>query len=92
MDGRSLAALAVELGTEPEGREAFSARNRMRGLVTAVKTDGVMAQVEVQAGRFRLVSLISSEAVRELGLEPGVAVIATVKATSVGVELVSRIH
>jgi len=92
VDGRSLAALAVELGTEPEGREAFSARNRMRGLVTAVKNDGVMAQVEVQAGRFRLVSLISSEAVRELGLEPGVAVIATVKATSVGVELVSRIH
>lgn len=92
VEGRELAALAAESAADPEGRESYSARNRMRGLVTAVTTDGVMAQVDVQAGPFRLVSLISSEAVRELGLEPGKAVIATVKATSVGVELVSEIH
>lgn len=92
VSGRELASLAATTAAEPEGREAYSARNRMRGLVTAVKTDGVMAQVDIQAGPFRLVSLISSEAVRELDLEPGRAVIATVKATNVGVELVSEIR
>lgn len=92
VSGRELAALAAAAAAEPEGREAYSARNRMRGLVTAVKADGVMAQVDIQAGPFRLVSLISAEAVRELGLEPGRAVIATVKATNVGVELVSAIR
>lgn len=92
VDGRELAALAVESAVDPDGRESYSARNRMRGLVTAVKADGVMAQVDVQAGPFRLVSLISFEAVRELGLEPGCAVIATVKATNVGVELLSDVR
>lgn len=92
VDGRELARLAAESAADQEGRESYSARNRLRGLVTAVKADGVMAQVDVQAGPFRLVSLISSEAVRELGLEPGKAVIATVKATNVGVELVSEIR
>lgn len=92
VSGRELAALAAAAAAEPEGREAYSARNRMRGLVTAVKADGVMAQVDIQAGPFRLVSLISNEAARELGLEPGRAVIATVKATNVGVELVSAIR
>lgn len=92
VSGRELASLASESAAEQAGRESFSARNRMRGLVTAVTTDGVMAQVEIQAGPFRLVSLISSEAVRELSLEPGRAVIATVKATNVGVELVSEIR
>lgn len=89
--GRGLAALAAESAVDPGGRESYSARNRMRGLVTAVKTDEVMAQVDIQAGPFRLVSLISSEAARELGLEPGRAVIATIKATNVGVESVSAL-
>lgn len=92
VDGRELAELAKGFAADPDGREAYSARNRMRGIVTAVKVDGVMAQVDVQAGPFRLVSLVSSEAVRELGLEPGSAVIATVKATNVGVEVVSAIR
>ena len=61
----------------------------MRGIVTAVKADGVMAQVDIQAGPFRLVSLISSEAVEELGIEVGSAVVATAKATNVGVEIAS---
>ncbi|MCO5315910.1 MAG: TOBE domain-containing protein [Solirubrobacterales bacterium] len=92
VDGLDLAELAKESAADPDGREEYSARNRMRGLVTAVKVDGVMAQVDVQAGPFRLVSLISAEAVRELGLEPGCAVIATVKATNVGVEVLPDVR
>lgn len=67
-----------------------SARNRLRGIVTRVVRDGVMAQVEVQAGPFRLVSLISREAADELELEEGSIVAATVKATNVGVEGITR--
>ncbi|MFM1966949.1 MAG: hypothetical protein RL134_2674 [Actinomycetota bacterium] len=64
-----------------------SARNRFAGIVTRVVKDTVMAQVEIQAGPHRLVSLLSAEAVDELGLEPGSLAIATVKATNVGVEM-----
>lgn len=63
-----------------------SARNRFVGLVTRVQIDGVMAQVDIQAGPHRVVSLMSSEAVRELGLEPGSLATAVVKATNVIVE------
>jgi len=63
-----------------------SARNRFVGLVTRVVTDAVMAQVELQCGPHRVVSLMSSEAVTELGLEPGVVAVAVVKATTVVVE------
>ncbi len=63
-----------------------SARNRMRGIVTRVVRDTVMAQVEIQAGPFRLVSLISREAADELDLEVGSLVAATVKATNLGIE------
>lgn len=65
---------------------ASSARNRFEGLVTDVQVDGVMAQVELQAGPHRVVSLMSREAVEELGLEPGVLAAAVVKATMVVVE------
>ncbi|MEU5879831.1 TOBE domain-containing protein [Spirillospora sp. NPDC047279] len=72
---------------EPDGhRPASSARNRMRGIVTDVIRDGVMAQVEIQAGPFRVVSLMSREAADELGLEVGVVAEAVVKSTSVVVE------
>lgn len=64
-----------------------SARNRFVGIVTRVVKDTVMAQVEIQAGPHRLVSLLSTEAVEELGLEPGSLAIATVKATNVGLEV-----
>ncbi|MCB0869774.1 MAG: TOBE domain-containing protein [Solirubrobacterales bacterium] len=87
IDGRELARVASEALVETEGGATYSVRNRMRGIVTAVKTDGVMAQVDIQAGPFRLVSLISSEAVEQLGIEVGKAVIATAKATNVGVEI-----
>lgn len=66
---------------------AESARNRFQGIVTRVIRDAVMAQVEIQAGPHRLVSLMSREAADELGLEPGVVAIAAVKATNVIVEL-----
>lgn len=87
IEGRELARVATEYRVELDGSGSFSARNRMHGIVTALKTDGVMAQVDIQAGPFRLVSLISSEAVEQLEIEVGKAVIATAKATSVGVEI-----
>jgi molybdopterin-binding protein len=68
---------------------AQSARNRFPGVVTRVEVDRVAAVVEVQAGPHRLVSLLTAEAVRELGLEPGVPVIAVVKATNVMIDLPS---
>ncbi|MDQ3886346.1 MAG: TOBE domain-containing protein [Actinomycetota bacterium] len=63
-----------------------SARNRFVGLVTDVTCDRVMAQVDMQCGPHRVVSLMSTEAVRELGLEPGVLAVAVVKSTHVVVE------
>ena len=86
IDGAQLAALAQELGAEAQASNS-SARNRFTGIVTKVTRDTVMAQVELQAGPFRIVSLISREAADELGLEPGVLATASVKATNVGVEL-----
>ena len=88
VDGHAVALLAREqsrAATDPStvGR---SARNRFVGLVTHITMDTVMAQVELQCGPFRVVSLMSSEAVRELGLEPGSVAVAVVKSTSVIVE------
>ena len=78
--------LAAEAATETAGDSVLSARNRFTGLVTRVVRDGVMAQVEIQAGPHRVVSLLSAEAVDDLGLEPGVLAVAVVKATNVVVE------
>ena len=91
VDGVELAALAQQLAADSALAAAFphsraSARNRLTGIVTKVTKDGVMAQVELQAGPFRLVSLMSREAAEELGLEPGVRAIASVKSTNVVVE------
>ena len=63
-----------------------SARNRFPGIVTDVKRDGVMAQVDLQCGPFRVVSLMSSEAVDELELSVGSLATAVVKATTVIVD------
>lgn len=63
-----------------------SARNRFAGIVTRVVRDSVMAQVEIRSGPNRIVSLVSREAADELDLEPGVLVVASVKATNVGIE------
>lgn len=86
--GAALAQHAVDLANavdDPSGVPS-SARNRFVGLVTRVQRDGVMAQVDIQAGPHRVVSLMSAEAVDELALEPGSLAVAVVKATSVIVE------
>lgn len=89
VDGADLARLAVEQAASPKDPSTVvrSARNHFVGLVTRVVADGVMAQVELQCGRQRVVSLMSSEAVRELALEPGVVATAVIKATTVVVEV-----
>lgn len=85
VQGADLAALAQEIANPaPAGPVADeSARNRMRGIVTRVLKDTVMAQVELQAGPFRIVSLMSAEAVDELGLEVGSVAVASIKSTHV---------
>lgn len=86
--GDALAARAVELAQSASDPTDVlsSARNRFVGLVTRVQLDGVMAQVDIQSGPHRVVSLMSAEAVRDLGLEPGSLAVAVVKATTVIVE------
>lgn len=86
--GDALASRAVELAHAAKDPTDVlsSARNRFVGIVTRVQVDGVMAQVDIQAGPHRVVSLMSAEAVRELGLEPGSLAVAVVKATTVIVE------
>lgn len=88
VDGFVLATLARENAVLPDDPSGIgrSARNRFVGLVTNIVMDTVMAQVELQCGQHRVVSLMSSEAVRELGLELGSVAIAVVKATTVIVE------
>jgi molybdopterin-binding protein len=91
VDGAELAALAQELAdhgldTLDGGAGARSARNHLTGIVTKVTSDLVMSQVELQCGRYRIVSLISTEAVRELGLEVGSVATAVIKATNVSIE------
>jgi molybdopterin-binding protein len=88
IEGTELAAAAQAAadGADP-GASRQSARNRFRGIVTKVTKDTVMAQVEMQAGPFRVVSLMSREAADELGLEPGVLAVAAVKSTNVVIEL-----
>ncbi|SHF77230.1 molybdenum-pterin binding domain-containing protein [Jatrophihabitans endophyticus] len=90
IDGVELARFAEQHAgpvptTGPISRE--SARNRFVGLVTRVLRDTVMAQVELQCGPYRVVSLMSREAADELGLEPGVTATAAVKSTNVVVEV-----
>jgi molybdopterin-binding protein len=96
IEGAVLAKFAEELAASGEGPRTgpvigASARNRMVGLVTRVVRDTVMAQVDIQAGPFRIVSLMSREAADELGLEPGVLAVAAVKATNVVVEVPDRL-
>ncbi|CAA9314033.1 MAG: Molybdate-binding domain of ModE [uncultured Friedmanniella sp.] len=92
VDGADLAVLAQQVATAPElgSPVAESARNRFTGLVTRVVKDTVMAQVDLQCGPFRVVSLMSAEAASELGLEPGVLAVASVKSTHVVVEVPER--
>jgi molybdopterin-binding protein len=87
IDGVELAGFVRTQAGEPDGRaEESSARNRLRGIVTAVVKDTVMAQVDIQAGPFRVVSLMSREAVDELDLRVGSVAVAVIKSTTVVVE------
>ncbi|TFD72468.1 MULTISPECIES: molybdopterin-binding protein [unclassified Cryobacterium] len=92
VDGTALAAFAVDQASTPTDPSSVgrSARNRFVGIVTAITLDTVMAQVELQCGPHRVVSLMSSEAVRELGLEIGSLSVAVIKATNVIVETPGR--
>ena len=78
--------LAEFVRTEGTGTGTSSARNRLRGIVTAIVKDTVMAQVDIQAGPFRVVSLMSREAVDELDLRVGSVAVAVIKSTTVVVE------
>ncbi len=90
--GAALARFAQELAESAGSADnrvvvAHSARNRFRGLISKVTRDTVMAQVEIQAGPHRFVSLLSRDATDELGLEPGMLAVATIKATNVSVDI-----
>ena len=88
VDGFEVARVARDHAAPPQvpGGTVSSARNRFVGLVTQIRADGVMAQVELQCGPFRVVSLMSSEAVRDLALEQGSVAVAVIKSTNVIVE------
>jgi molybdopterin-binding protein len=90
--GDELAARAKAVAfAATDGADArTSARNRFVGLVTKVEIEGLMAQVELQCGPFRVVSLMSAEAARELHLAVGDRGVAVVKATTVIVETHAR--
>ncbi|HEY2165888.1 MAG TPA: TOBE domain-containing protein [Jatrophihabitantaceae bacterium] len=90
VDGAELASFAEQVATpQPQTRSVAreSARNRFVGLVTRVTKDTVMAQVELQCGPYRVVSLMSREAAEELHLKPGARAIASIKSTNVVVEV-----
>ena len=89
IDGSELARFMADAAHNPvpELVAARSARNRFTGIVTRVLRDTVMAQVEMQCGPHRIVSVMTREAADELGLEPGVLASASVKSTNVVVEL-----
>lgn len=90
IDGQDLAAFSVDLakaGAPGDGAPYTSTRNAFPGIVTAIKLGDVAAQVEIQAGPHRLVSLLTREAVEELGLEVGMEATARVKSTNVHIDL-----
>jgi molybdopterin-binding protein len=89
IEGATLARFAKALhdGADSPGALTESIRNHFTGIVTNVIKDKVMAQVELQAGPFRVVALISREAVDDMGLVPGVMASAVVKSTNVSIEL-----
>ncbi len=90
VNGTELAELAVSIASDPgaiDDRTGLrSARNHLTGLVVSIKHGDVLCQVELQCGPFRVVSVITRDAVEELGLEPGSAATALVKSTDVQIE------
>ncbi|WP_018559111.1 MULTISPECIES: helix-turn-helix transcriptional regulator [unclassified Streptomyces] len=86
IEGPVLAAFARDFNRTERARTGSSARNRFAGIVTEVILGDVSAQVEIQAGPFRVVSMISRESAEELKLEPGAPAVAVIKSTNVVVE------
>ena len=89
VDGAEVARFVRDQRDEPGDDDLawqVSARNRLEGIVTDVQRDGLVAQVEIQAGPFRLVSLMSREAADALELEQAALAAAVVKSTVVVVE------
>lgn len=86
IEGPELAAFARDFNRTERARTGSSARNRFSGIVTEVILGDVSAQVEIQAGPFRVVSMISRESAEELKLEPGAPAVAVIKSTNVVVE------
>ena len=90
VDGASVAAL---INSQPDvhqlalGQDTQSVRNHLQGLVIALHSDPVMSQVDLQCGPYRVVSLISTESVRELGIEVGSIAMAQIKATNVSLQV-----
>ncbi|MGW3244833.1 TOBE domain-containing protein [Streptomyces sp. NPDC001070] len=91
IEGPDLAAFAREFNRTERAGTGSSARNRFSGIVTEVILGDVSAQVEIQAGPFRVVSMISRESAEELKLEPGVPAVAVIKSTNVVVERPPRL-
>lgn len=91
IDGQALASVAQQVAGHADGAPSagsrVSARNSLRGIVTSVKRDEVMAQVEMCCGPYRVVSLMSREAADALSLDVGVVATASIKATNVVVEV-----
>lgn len=86
IDAARLAGYVKSLADSEQHSGRSSARNHLTGIVTGLVVDEVMAQVELQCGPFRVVSLMSSEAVRDLGLEVGSPASAVIKSTNVIIE------
>ncbi|GGC56838.1 TOBE domain-containing protein [Hoyosella rhizosphaerae] len=86
VDGVEVARYARSLTHDNQDGDRVSARNRLPGIVTDVKIEGLVAQVEIAVGRFRLVSLMTRDAAEEMQLAPGVAATAVIKATTAIVE------
>lgn len=87
IEGKALAAFAASRSEHDDAEKTSSSRNRFTGIVVAVQRDRAAASVEIQAGPHRIVSLITREAADALGLEPGVPVTASIKATNVSIDL-----
>jgi molybdopterin-binding protein len=89
VEGKELARFVREQDEEhtPEELASRSARNRFSGVVTRVERDKLTAIIELRAGRFRVVSLLTREAADALKLEEGDLATAVVKSTSVMVEV-----
>lgn len=84
---RQVPASEVERLKGSRGSAGLSARNRFRGIVSAVKVDGLLAQVEIQVTEpAHVVAIVTRDSIEQLGLKPGQPATAVVKATSVMVE------